>query len=217
MDEVHWVRDGDTSLRLSYPSHLFYGLQLMGKVFWTPGAESVAPGWRWRLIDPVAEMSSDGAFETAAEAIAAADAVAIPIIEKFAAQKAAAALELDSLNLADSRPWAGTVPTSGGGPARATEPAGDARPDGDCAMTPDNDSSSRNRRQAIGGLRAGVRRRLKGRRRSGERPAQGAAEIAARRKRKSDLLFYAAIAIGVLIIVQIYVIIALISVRLDGG
>ena len=196
MDAVHWVRDGDTSLRLSYPSHLFYGLKLMGKVFWTPGAESVAPGWRWRLIDPVAEMSSDGAFETAAEAIAAADAVAIPTIEKFAAQKAAAALELDSLNLADSRPWAGTVPTGGGGPAKATEPAGDARTDGDRAITPDNDSSNRNRRQPIGGLRTGVRRLLKGRRRSGERPAQGLAETSARRDLKGDLLFYTAVALG---------------------
>ena len=84
-------------------------------------------------------------------------------------------------------------------------------------MATDNDSQGWNIRQPIGGLRTGVRRLLKGRRRSGERPAQGPAEIAARRDRKSDLLFYTFVAMGVVIIAEGYAILILLVIILEGG
>ena len=84
-------------------------------------------------------------------------------------------------------------------------------------MAADNDSPGGNIRQAIGGRRTSVRRRLKGRRRTDERPGQGPAETDARRKRKSDLLFYAFVAVGVGIIAEGYAILILLIIILGGG
>ena len=84
-------------------------------------------------------------------------------------------------------------------------------------MAADNDSQGGNVRQAIGGLRANARRLFKGRRRTDERPGQGLAEADARRKRKSDLLFYAFVAMGIVIIAEGYAILILLIIILERG
>ena len=84
-------------------------------------------------------------------------------------------------------------------------------------MATDNDSQGWNIWQAIGGLRTNVRRLFKGRRRTGEWLGQGTAEAYARRDRKSDLLFYVAIAMGVVIIAEGYAILILLVIILEGG